>query len=320
MSVEDSSFPRETALIGLDWGSSSLRAMLIDGQGQVLRQRQSAAGASSLHGGADAFVASLDELIGDWHGTGVPVLACGMVGSAHGWREVPYAACPADAAQLAAGALAVDWRGRPVRLLPGLRCDAGTPDVMRGEETQVLGAVALRPELAEGACIVMPGTHSKWAQVQGGAVQVFATQMTGELFAVLRKHSVLGRLMADEATDDLPAFAEGVRAARDHGEEGLSHQLFSVRTLGLTGRLAASALPDYLSGLLIGHELRAGLRWREQSSFLARAPLLLIGEAALCQRYAKALDLFGLGSVEQLPNTAAAGLAALALLTEEVSP
>lgn len=299
------SFPRETRLIGLDWGSSSLRAMLIDGEGQVLLSRQSAQGASTLHGGPAAFSAALDELIGDWHATGQPLLACGMVGSQHGWREVPYAACPADAKALAAGALAVDWRGRSVRLLPGLRCDteAGPPDVMRGEETQVLGALELMPELAARSCIVMPGTHSKWAQVIDGTVRSFATQMTGELFAVMRQHSVLGRLMPADPPADLVAFAEGVRAARDHGELGLPHQLFAVRTLGLTGRLAHEALADYLSGLLIGHELRAGLQARD-----AAAPLVLLGEPALCQRYAKALDLFGVGEVQVLPNTAAAGL------------
>ncbi|WP_282829290.1 2-dehydro-3-deoxygalactonokinase [Pelomonas sp. V22] len=299
------SFPRETRLIGLDWGSSSLRAMLIDGEGQVLLSRQSTQGASTLHGGPAAFSAALDELIGDWHATGQPLLACGMVGSQHGWREVPYAACPADARALATGALAVDWRGRSVRLLPGLRCDteAGPPDVMRGEETQVLGALELLPELAARSCIVMPGTHSKWAQVVDGTVRSFATQMTGELYAVMRQHSVLGRLMLADPQPDLLAFAEGVRAARDHGELGLPHQLFAVRTLGLTGRLAHEALPDYLSGLLIGHELRAGLQARDAS-----APLVLLGEPALCQRYVKALDLFGVGEVQVLPNTAAAGL------------
>lgn len=303
--VSVTSFPRETRLIGLDWGSSSLRAMLIDEQGQVLLTRQSTQGASTLKGGAAAFSAVLDELIGDWHATAPAILACGMVGSQHGWREVPYAACPADASALAAGAVDVDWRGRAVRLLPGLRCDteAGPPDVMRGEETQVLGALESAPELAARSCIVMPGTHSKWAQVIDGTVRSFATQMTGELFAVMRQHSVLGRLMPADPAHDLLSFAQGVRAARDHGELGLPHQLFAVRTLGLTGRLASEALPDYLSGLLIGHELRAGLRAHD-----ADAPLVLLGEPALCQRYAKALDLFGIGPLQVLPNTAAAGL------------
>jgi 2-dehydro-3-deoxygalactonokinase len=309
---------QQARLIGLDWGSTSLRAMLMDAQGQVLSARQSAQGASTLDGSADAFCAALDALIADWRAPGLPILACGMVGSQHGWREVPYAACPVDAAALAAAALAVDWHGQPVRILPGLRCESrvGVPDVMRGEETQVVGALSQDPSLAAGACIVMPGTHSKWAQVLGGAVHSFATHMTGELFAVLRQHSVLGRLMPAQPADDAPAFEAGVRAAREEGEQGLTHQLFAVRTLALMGRLDPHALPDYLSGLLIGHELRAGLRWQARAG-LDQAPLLLIGEPALCQRYANALALFATRPADLMANTAALGLWQLAQVLPE---
>jgi len=295
-------------LIGLDWGSTSLRAMLIDARGQVLSERRSARGASTLAGGPAgpaAFAAALDELIADWAPLVLPMLACGMVGSQHGWREVPYADCPADAQALAAGALAVPWRGHALRLLPGLRCEsaAGMPDLMRGEETQLLGALTLAPELGARSCVVMPGTHSKWARVVDGRLLCFATHLTGELYALLRQHSVLARLMPTGDFSDPSAFGAGVRAARERGEEGLSHQLFAVRTLGLGGRLAGSALPDYLSGLLIGHELRAGLAARD-----ADAPLVLVGEPALCQRYASALALFDLAAPRLLPNTAALGL------------
>lgn len=306
-------------LIGLDWGSTRLRAMRLGAGGEVLELRQSGAGASTLHGRADEFVAALDALIPDWHGRGDTVLACGMVGSQHGWRELPYADCPADASTLMRLSLDVDWHGRPVRLLPGLRCTtaAGAPDLMRGEETQVLGALQQAPALAEQACLVLPGTHSKWARVQGGRVTGFTTQMTGELFAVLRQHSVLGRLMpaptqdARETRDAHEAFNEGVAAARDHGDAGLPHQLFSVRSLGLAGRIAPPDLAEYLSGLLIGHELRAGLAWRAQSG-LGAAPLRLIGEPALCARYAQGLALFGAADAPVLSNTAPAGLWRLA--------
>jgi 2-dehydro-3-deoxygalactonokinase len=272
--------------------------MAMDAQGQVLETRHSPQGASTLNGAA-AFAPVLDGLIADWRG--LPVIACGMVGSQHGWREVPYAECPADAATLAAGSVAVDWQGQPVHLLPGLRCEtaAGTPDVMRGEETQILGAGVTN------GCVVLPGTHSKWARVVDGAVRSFATQMTGELFALLRKHSVLGRLMPEADGDDPAAFARGVAAARDQGDLGLPHQLFSVRTLGLVGQLPPTALADYLSGLLIGHEIRAGLVDADEA-------LLLVGEPALCRRYATALEQFDARQVRQLPNTAAAGLHRLA--------
>lgn len=303
-----------TSLIALDWGSTSLRAMRLGAGGEILEQRSSDQGASTLHGGPSAFVAALDALISDWHGLDAPLLACGMVGSAHGWREVPYAEAPADASLLRAAALDVDWRGRAIGLLPGLRCSnrRGVPDLMRGEETQVIGALQLRPELATRSLFVLPGTHSKWAAVREGRVQAFATQMSGELYALLRQHSVLGRLMPAGA---LPAhaggFAAGVSAVRDAGEAGLLHQLFSVRSLGLSQQLPAEALPDYLSGLLIGHELRAGLAWR-QAAGLAGAPMQLVGEPALCERYATALVMFGQTCLPPLPNTAAAGLWALA--------
>ncbi|MCY4753069.1 2-dehydro-3-deoxygalactonokinase [Pelomonas aquatica] len=301
------------AMIGLDWGSSSLRAMRLGAGGEVLELRQSAAGASTLHGRAEEFAAALDALIPDWHEGSAPILACGMVGSQHGWREVPYADGPADAGALMRLSLAVDWRGRPVRLLPGLRCSgaAGAPDLMRGEETQVLGALQLEPTLAAQSCLVLPGTHSKWAQVQDGCVAGFATQMTGELFAVLRQHSVLGRLMPAEADPSPEAFEQGVAAARDHGEAGLPNQLFGVRSLGLAARIVPEGLADYLSGLLIGHELRAGLAWREARGLNA-APLRLIGEPALCERYAHALALFGEPGSQALSNTAPAGLWRLA--------
>ena len=302
-----------TALIALDWGSSSLRAMRLGAVGELLEQRNSAQGASTLHGGPAAFVSALDELIADWYQLDAPILACGMVGSAHGWREVPYAEAPADAAALRSGALDVDWRGRAISLLPGLRCknQRGVPDLMRGEETQVIGALQLRPELAARSLFVLPGTHSKWAAVREGRVQAFATHLSGEMYALLRQHSVLGRLMPDSTVDHAGGFAAGVAAARDAGETGLLHQLFAVRTLGLGGQLTPEALPDYLSGLLIGHELRAGLAWR-QAAGLAGTPLQLVGEQLLCERYARALVQCGQTCLPPLPSTAAAGLWALA--------
>jgi 2-dehydro-3-deoxygalactonokinase len=306
-------------LIGLDWGSSQLRAMLIGPRGRMLASRTSAAGASKLDGRPASFAAELDALIGDWHAAGLPVLACGMVGSQHGWAEAPYANCPASAADLSVGTVSVDWRGLPVRLLPGLRCETpeGVPDLMRGEETQLIGALLIEPALAEQACLVMPGTHSKWAHVADAGVQGFTTHMTGELFALLREHSVLSRLMPGTGEHVPQAFADGVRAARDDGDAGLPHQLFAVRSLGLARRMRASALSDYLSGLLIGHEVRAGLRWRDRAH-LTDAPLRLIGETSLCQRYALALHLFGAGPAVVLPQAAAAGLWQLSRATQGI--
>ncbi|WP_457352649.1 2-dehydro-3-deoxygalactonokinase [Roseateles sp. P5_D6] len=287
-------------LIALDWGSTRLRAFLLGADGAVLATRQSEQGASTL-AGADAFAQALAAVTDGW--PGLPMLACGMVGSQHGWREAPYAPCPADAAALARQALQVDAR---FWIVPGLMHDGAQPDVMRGEETQIVGAFALHPELAEQACLVLPGTHSKWARVEAGQVTGFATHMTGELYALLRQHSVLARLMPADGSSapSSQAFLAGVDAARE--DEALSHQLFAVRTLGLFKRLPAEQLPDYLSGLLIGHEIANELK--------AATPerLALIGDPALCARYALALGRFGMDEPLQLDNTAPAGLWRLA--------
>ncbi|WP_083748456.1 2-dehydro-3-deoxygalactonokinase [Pelomonas sp. KK5] len=302
---------REATLIGLDWGSTGLRTWLIGDGGQVLRARQAPLGASMLSGEA-AWRQALEQFSGDWQRARpeLPLLACGMVGAQHGWREAPYAPCPADAAALAARMREPGPEG--LRIVPGLLDDPheGTPDVMRGEETQVFGALALHPELAD-ATLILPGTHSKWVRLRGGRVLGFSTQMTGELFALLRRHSVLAKLMPDDETPaepDWEAFRQGVDTARDQGAgEGLLHQLFGVRALGLTARLAASASADYLSGLLIGHELTVGV-----ATLLPVQPLALVGEPALCRRYVEALKHFGVHEVKQLDNTAPAGLWRLA--------
>lgn len=294
----------EARLIALDWGSTRLRAFVLGADGAVLASRQTEQGASTLAGTA-AFEQALAAVAGDWRAArpALPVLACGMVGSQHGWREAPYAPCPADAAALAARTLPL---GNGVHIVPGLVHDGAQPDVMRGEETQIVGALALVPELATDCCLVLPGTHAKWARVQQGQVTGFATHMTGELYALLRQHSVLARLMtADSHAAPSPAgFIAGVDAAREDG--ALGHQLFAVRTLGLFKRLPPEQLPDYLSGLLIGHEIAHELRAHPA------ARLAIIGEPALCERYALALGRFGIAPPLQLDNTAPAGLWRLA--------
>jgi len=281
----------------------------------VLAERANGNGASVI-AGASAFAAALDGVAGAWLRARpeLPVLACGMVGSLHGWREVPYASCPADARSLAAGMLATPGDdGTPrVAIVPGLLCDDGglPPDVMRGEETQVIGALHAVPQLSAAACLVLPGTHSKWAQVSDGRIRRFATHMTGELYAVLRQHSVLGRLM-EEGPFDEAAFLDGAEAARRQGHLGVARQAFAARTLGVTGRMAPAALGDYLSGLLIGHEVRAGLAWRGEAG-LDCMPLALVGNPELCRRYQLALRQHGADRALVLDNTAPAGLLLLA--------
>jgi len=296
-------------LIALDWGSSSLRAYLMDGAGQVLQERSSDAGASRLSGGAAAFDAALMALAGDWLRAhpGVPVFACGMVGSAHGWLTAPYAETPVSLNALHHHTVSVRCAdGTRVRIVPGVlhRPTGAAPDVMRGEETQVAGVLAADPALADYACIVLPGTHSKWVTVEGGRIEAFSTRMTGELFAVLREHSVLGRLMGAATAFDGEAFDRGLRSARAHTGCDLAGQLFSVRSLALTGELAPSAGADYLSGLLIGNEVAAGV-----SSLADSLPLVLAGDTALCARYLRAFEAWGRAPARPVsPLAAAQGL------------
>lgn len=297
-------------LIALDWGTSSLRAFRFDGAGRVVETRAQPWGIRHLpDGGFDGALAAITH---DW--PRLPRLASGMVGSRSGWREMPYLDVPANAAQLA-GALgclcAAD--GLDVHLVPGLR-DPHGPDVMRGEETQLVGALSLAPALAAAATFILPGTHSKWAAVRDGAVTSFRTLMTGELFAVLRQHSILGGDVP--AVDDEAAFVRGVTAARDSGAAGALARLFSARTLMLDGTLAAASVPDYLSGLLIGEEFRTafidGLAHRH-------APLQLIGEHALCERYRRAAALFDIALPPTIEDAAARGLWQLAVQAGIVS-
>ena len=303
-------------LIALDWGTSSLRGFLMDGSARILAERSSAQGIQNLpQPGAAGFEAALTGLCGDWldaHPT-LPVVAGGMVGSAQGWVESPYVATPADAAVLADRSAQVAMAaGRRVLIAPGVLHDpaGGIPDVMRGEEIQIAGALAEDASWACNACIAMPGTHSKWVRVADGRIASFSTYMTGELFAVLKTHSLLGRLMPAgvdaKPEDEEEAFAIGLRTAQSAGPGDLPHQLFATRTLGLTKRLPPEALAHYLSGLLIGHELRSGLTLLAEMP--AGTPLLLIGDPGLCHRYTCGLAAFGITPTAQLGNTAPRGL------------
>ena len=300
----------QPALLALDWGTSSLRAFLMQ-EGQVCETRHSAHGIQHLPGpGRAGFEQAFKQIAADWlqRWPQLPVVACGMVGSAQGWIEAPYVRCPADVHLLAAQSVRVaSGLGPDVWIAPGVLLDVPQqlPDVMRGEEIQIAGALRLHPVLAQRSHIVLPGTHSKWTRIENGSIVGFASYLTGELFAVLKQHSILGRLMPTEvaAATDKAAFELGLDSARSSRPGDLSHQLFAARTLGLTGRLASAALPDFLSGLLIGHELVSGLAHVSDQDRLT-----LIGEPILCQRYALALSYLGHADCHLLDNTAPAGL------------
>lgn len=297
--IESTPRPR---LIGLDWGTSSLRAYLMDEDGRVLETRERPWGIRHLPAGG--FDAALDSTLAGW--PDLPLLASGMVGSRGGWREVPYVELPANLDAVVRALGFVDSAsGRRVHLVPGLR-NVITADVMRSEETEIFGALALQPALAARSALLLPGTHSKWVNVLDGRVVDFATAMTGELYTALRHHTILGAgLGKDDPPFDQEAFGRGAHCARDSGAAGALSRLFSTRALVLTGQLAQSGVPDYLSGLLIGEELRGAIAAGRVNT---STPLQLIGNPALCRRYMVAAACFDLGMALPPQGAAALGL------------
>jgi 2-dehydro-3-deoxygalactonokinase len=239
-------------MIVIDWGTSSFRAYWLAEDGAVRERREAPLGILQLKG--PHFAGAFESQVGHWAAQDDgPILMSGMIGSRQGWAEAPYAECPAGPDDVAGRLLPVEWQGRRLWIVPGLvDRTRGVPDVMRGEETQLFGVLdTLGPG---GHTVCLPGTHSKWVRVENGRVTGFRTHMTGEVFAVLKQHSILGRLM-NASADDEAAFDGGLARSAEPG--GLLHHLFGVRTLGLFEELPPASLASYLSGILIGHELAA---------------------------------------------------------------
>ena len=273
----------KAAFIAGDWGTSRLRLYLCDAGGNVLaRGEGEGASVPDCAGRFDAAVVAWDNA----HGV-LPAVLSGMVGSTIGWREVPYLKCPAQPSAIADAALRFEAGGRGIAILPGLTCrgKTGAPDVMRGEETQILGALRLHPNLAKGRHIFcMPGTHAKWVAVTDGAVTQFQTALSGELFELLRRHSVLAR-DSGEVDAQNPAFTLGLDFARQKAD--LLHLLFSVRSRVVTGEMAKTDAASYLSGLVLGKDIATAL-----ALFSFDGPVQLICTPALAALYAKALSAY----------------------------
>jgi len=294
-----------TGLIALDWGTSSLRAYRFDQHGKLADKIVLPWGIMNLppaEAGADAagdsgFRRALQAACGDWlrDFPGTPLIAAGMVGSKQGWREAPYLDVPLAVNDIGRTLTTIDTGlGVPLHIVPGLLQRSALPNVIRGEETQVAGIVDQLQ--VDDILIGLPGTHSKWVQVQARRITHFNTFMTGELYAALSQHTILGRTMQRDGAPDDAAFLRGAGVANTaDGRAGMLSNIFSSRTLGLTGELSPRAQADYLSGLLIGHEIAALLA-------LADGPLTtriaLIGDDFLCQRYQRVLALYGVQQVE----------------------
>src|SRR5262245_4781377 len=272
--------------IAVDWGTTNRRAWALGPDGRMLEERSDAAGLLAIK--ERRFGESLESFLRDWLTPGVPVVMAGMVGSRMGWVEVPYLAAPAPLADLAkslmkAGRIA----GSDCWIVPGVSLDGpAQPEVMRGEECQMLGAL-LQRRRSDGVFLT-PGTHSKWVRVAGGKLLEFRTYITGEMFNLLRQSGTLAQLMTGEGDDDA-AFAQGVRATSAKSE--LLNRLFSARALALFNRLAGDKMASYVSGMLVGTEMRDALAaWPD----LGAAGVTCIGSAGMIARYGACAKLLGL--------------------------
>ncbi|MDO9638917.1 MAG: 2-dehydro-3-deoxygalactonokinase [Pseudotabrizicola sp.] len=291
--------------IAVDWGTSNLRVWAMGAEG-ILAHASSDNGMGQLT--RDQFEPALLELIAPWLGAGeTTVIACGMVGSRQGWHEAPYRAVPCAPLDRS-GLVRVPVQDARIAMFiaPGLQ-QTRAADVMRGEETQIAGALALHPAFDGVMCL--PGTHSKWAQISAGEVVSFQTYMTGELFALLSQHSVLRHGMVGTGWDDA-AFDAGLSDALSRPDR-IGAQLFTLRAEGLLAGLLPESARSRLSGLLIGVELAAA------KPYWLGQPVTLIGAEALCANYARALLAQGV-TARTLPATECtlAGLASLALQLE----
>ena len=294
-------------LVALDWGTSSLRGALLAADGTVVEERRFARGLLTVEQGG--FASVFESLFGDWMPPGTLCLVAGMAGSQQGWLEAPYCPCPAGFADMAAQLVWVE-KDR-IAIVPGLSIEKrGTPDVMRGEETQVFGALQLLG--LSDARLVLPGTHSKWVTATDYKVTDFSTWMTGEFYALLRQHSILARTLpvlapgtnpADETALESTAFKQGVAQALRGS--GLLHTAFSTRTLSLFKCMPEQALPSYLSGLVIGEELRC-------QTLAAGQTVIVVGAQALAVRYELALQQMGVQVQRADSNATWIGLHAMA--------
>ncbi len=273
-------------LLACDWGTTNLRAWTLADDGAVVNARDFPFGVARLRAGeAPARFAQVRETLG---AEGLPAMLCGMVGSNLGWTLAPYVDCPAGFQEIAAGVVVVGEAGGPVRIAPGLRAAGfnGQGDVMRGEETQVLGWLAADPARAEGRRLIChPGTHAKWMSLEAGRLTAFVTAMTGELYGLLRDHGVL---KTDAAADDMAAFDEGVAAAGEG--DALAARMFTARARVVGRGKPADSTASYLSGLLIGAEVAATPRLLGAGGSGA---VTLLGDSDLCGLYARALAARG---------------------------
>ncbi|KQO78859.1 2-dehydro-3-deoxygalactonokinase [Rhizobium sp. Leaf262] len=270
----------DAAFVAVDWGTTSFRLWLISRSGEILGERRSSEGmTTAMQAGFSKVLAShLSALSAP---SGLPVIICGMAGARQGWVEAGYVDVPADLKDVLKGAVTVSGEASDVRILPGLaQRSAQTPDVMRGEETQLLGALSADYETGE-QLVCMPGTHSKWVNVRDMKVTGFSTFMTGELFDVISKHSILSHAVAnaDAFTGDLPAFRDAVTDSYANPHMA-TNRLFTVRSGQLLHGLSATDAKAKLSGTMIGLEIAGA-----HANAAKAAKVVLIASGSLGELY-----------------------------------
>lgn len=279
--------PSDGAFLACDWGTSNLRAWVLEADGSVRDERRFPWGVAKLQPG-EAINILRDEIRPGLSAVDLPAILCGMVGSTLGIYAVPYVDCPVDAAELASRMHRIEGEGAPAWIVPGLRCRRpnGDPDVMRGEETKVLGWLAGDPARRQCRRVMcLPGTHPKWIVVEEGRVVRFLTAMSGELFDVLSHYSVL---RSDDPPDDEAAFDAGLATGAE--DDALASRLFAVRSRVVGGDMPADKARAYLSGLLIGDETAKMTRTLGLGD---GTPIALLGEPHLCRWYERALAALG---------------------------
>ena len=268
--------------IAVDWGTTNRRAYRLDSSGKCIDEFEDHKGALSVPKGEfPAAAAEIRTRLGD-----LPLLLAGMAGSNRGWVDAPYVPCPVGLDDLVKNLV---WAGERDAIIPGVSfVGQGRADIMRGEEVQLLGAVAAGL-VSSDALVCHPGTHNKWALLRAGVIHLFGTVMTGELFSLLKEHSILADLLQGpvEVND---AFKQGVR--RVFERDMLPADLFGARAEVLLGQMKPEDAPSYVSGLLIGTDVRIGLTW----PLTAQIPVM--GRKELTQLYAAAIREAGREAVE----------------------
>lgn len=290
-------------MIAINWGTSNFRAFRLNTRGEVQAERASGRGAATVPQGGfpDAVMAE----VGDWIRAGeYKLLMSGMVGSRLGWEEAPYVNVPATFDQIASKVMRLDVGCIDVRIVPGLIGidESGIPELIRGEETEILGA---EYPSSDSHRLCLPGTHTKWVRMEDATIAAFTTSMMGDVFRAIGNGTILHSTVHHVEFNE-ECFLQGVSRSKQPGD--LLHHLFGIRTLVLTGKMQETTASSYLSGLLIGHDIKPMVRTRET--------VHLIGEPELCALYATALREFAVRSTVEEPGAALRGLKRIAARLE----